>query len=260
MKRTIVMISTLWIAGLFIQVCASDTEEPAPVTLGVSTDKTHIVTVTNDEGWSVSLDEFQLAVKDLEFTTGGETHARKPPAAWLISSAHAHPGHAAGGEVIGELSKKILFDMNQAPASVGKASLLPGDYNGMNLHFRNADEADGLDDDAPILGHAAYLSGTATKDDTSIEFEAFLDIAPKSEMIGGPFTAQIDSSSSGTISLQFFTKDPAEGDTLFDGLAFDELDEDGDQQVTIADGDIAHNILSKTIQRHDHYGMTFKQK
>jgi hypothetical protein len=259
-KKTIYFFIGIVFAGTFSQVCTPTGDEPVTVKLPVVTGNDEIIEVTNDEGWTVSLSEFQLAIENIEFTIEGETHASKETISdWLIPSACAHPGHSAGGDVVGELPGRALFDM-QKPTSLGKASLLTAEYTGMNLHFRTADERDGLAADAPVLGHTAYLSGTATKGDVLIDFTALIDVEPDTEMIGGPFEAVIDADAEGTLSLEVFTRDPSEQDTLFDGLAFDTLDDDEDRAVAIAKGSAAHNILMKTLIRHDHYGVMFNEQ
>ena len=45
------------------------------------------------------------------------------------------------------------------------------------------------------------------------------------------------------------------GDSLFDGIDFGALDTDGDGEVAIEPASAAHNVLAKTLVRHDHWGM-----
>jgi hypothetical protein len=130
----------------------------------------------------------------------------------------------------------------------------------MNLHFRTASKQDALDADDPLTGHTAHIEGTAQKDDVSVSFVALLDVAPDTEMVGGPFDAEVTSESTEILTLRVHTVDPVENDTLFDGLAFDALDDDDDGNVEISPGAAAHNILMKTVIRHDHYDVTFSAK
>ena len=176
----------------------------------------------------------------------------------IAPRALAHPGHYAGGDVTGELKGDFVLDMfAEDHRRLGEAVLLEGDYHGVNFYFRTASASDGLEDGDPLLGHMAYLAGTATQEDQSISFTATLDeLAENTQMVGGPFELAVTEDTEATLALQVYTVDPFENDTLFDGLDFGALDEDGDGVVDIVPGSEAHNILTKTLERHDHYGVS----
>jgi hypothetical protein len=254
-------------AGLGPAACGPEGSEPALVSLAVVAAPDGIATCTNDLGWQVVLDEARVAVADLEFTIEGEIHAaRTAPvvlrgarrlAALLVSAAHAHPGHQAGGEVTGTLDGDLLADLVHG-ADLGIATLLEGDYHGVNLAFRRAGAADGLAQGDPLAGHTAVLSGTATKGDATVTFQAVLDIEDGLRMVGGPFDLAVRPETAVTLRLTLFTIDPSENDTLFDGLDFGALDGDADGVVTIVSGQAAHNVLAKTLVRHDHWGVVVR--
>jgi len=233
-------------------------EEPVPAHLPVQTDASGIETCTNDLGWTVELSRLRIAVANLEFTIGGETHASLPQKllGWLVPEAMAHPGHYAGGEVTGELRGDFLLDLPaHAGTTLGSATLLPGDYRGVNLSFRRAGKADAADDDDPLRGHTAHLAGVATRQSQTIEFEAVLDVDEATPMVGGTFDLAVTEESTDRLGLTAFTIDPSEGDSLFDGIDFAELDAHGDGQVLIAPGSASHNVMRKTLVRHDHWGV-----
>lgn len=266
--------------GLAAMGCDASVEEPVPVRLPVVTASEGLTVVTNDRGWQVELERLVVALADLEFTIEGETHARLRRARELVlARAWAHPGHYAGGEVTGELTGQFLVDLAAPPGRLlGQASLLPGAYHGLNLTFRAATaadlelaacgRADGASDagsDATsdvytrcpdeLLGHSAWLSGRASRDGRTIEFVALLDVAPATQMVGGPFDLIVGAATTATLGLTAYTRDPSEGDTLFDGLDFGALDADSDQVLAIVPGQAAHNILARTFVRHDHWGI-----
>ena len=260
--RTLAVLMTLsWGA------CEPGGSEPAAVSLAVVAADDGITPCANDLGWTVTLDEVRVAVADLEFTIEGETHAADTSSRasrvarrlvnLMVPAAMAHPGHQAGGEVTGALSGDFVADLLDGTA-LGVAVLLAGDYHGVNLSFRQAVVADGLDESDPLVGHSAVLSGTAAKGDASIAFRAVLDVTPGVAMVGGPFDLAVRPDTDATLVLTLYTIDPSEGDTLFDGLDFGALDADGDGVLAIGPGEAAHNVLAKTLVRHDHWGIVVR--
>ncbi len=259
----------VFLALLVTNACGPEGDEPAQVTLPVVAAGDELVPCTNDLGWEVSVSGARVAVGDIEFTIEGETHAAatsrargmlarlQPLARWLLPEAMAHPGHQAGGEVTGELPGSFLADLS-AGTELGLATLLEGDYHGMNLSFRTAGASDGLPGEDPLSGHTALLEGVARKDGRTVDFHAQLDVQEGLQMVGGPFVLAVREGTVATLALVLYTIDPSEFDTLFDGLDFGALDEDDDGQVAIAPGTTAHNILAKTLVRHDHWGIVVR--
>lgn len=248
----------LWTAlPLALAVCDAGSE-PASVALPVVAAGSGLSACTTAEGYVVELTEARVAVRDLEFTVGGETHARLPDALrrlLLPATAVAHPGHSAGGEVTGELPGRFVLDpFAGAERPLGDATLLEGEYHGLNLYFRAADAADGLAAGDALLGHTAVFAGTATRGADSWTFEAVLDIDDGTQLVGAPFDLAVTAVTSATLVLRLLTTDPStEVDTLFDGIDFAALDTDGDRRVEILPGDEAHNRLRRTLQVHDHW-------
>ncbi len=257
-KRTIIITIALLAAALIVGVCDPGGDEPALISLPVVVDGDEIVACVNDEGWTVEVSTFRLAVRDLEFTVEGEIHAGLSGriSELLIPTALAHPGHLAGGEVTGELTGDFVLDLHAGvEQSLGRADLLVGEYHGFNLYFRAALESDGLDVNDPLLGHTAVIEGKATRGSDIVDFTAVLDVEDGTGMVGGPFTLDVTENTSSTLALRIHTIDPYENDTLFDGLDFLEIDDDHDGIALIEPGDEAHNVLAKTIVRHDHYSV-----
>jgi hypothetical protein len=172
----------------------------------------------------------------------------------LVPEAVAHPGHQAGGEVTGALAGRFVADL-VAGSAMGDGTLLPGDYHGVNLYFRVAALSDGLAASDVLIGHTALLAGTASKDGTTVSFRALLDVQDGLQMVGGPFVLTVEQGTVASLGLTLYTIDPSENDTLFDGLDFGALDEDADGQVELVAGMAGHNVLYKTLIRHDHWGI-----
>jgi hypothetical protein len=240
---------------LCIALACSASQEATRVELPVVLDASKLAASTSDLGWTVELTAARLAVTDIQFTIQGEMHA-SGATAWvprgILSRAWAHPGHEAGGDVTGELAGSFVLDWSgHAGMSLGTAEMLVGDYNGMNFTFRAADASDGLADDDPLLGHAAHFAGTASKDGVTITFTALL--VSNTRMIGAPFELEITDATRDTLGIQLLPTDPVESRSLFDGLDFAALDDDGDGVVEIVPGDEAHSTFRRTLQSHVHY-------
>jgi len=254
-KKSMISATGLLISILAFGVCDPVGDEPEPISLEVLTSGDGVTTSVNDLGWEVTVTTFRVAIRDIELTIEGETHASLMDLLreLAVPAALAHPGHYAGGEVTGELAGDFVIDLvDGAGQALGEATLLPGDYNGMNLYFRAAKE---LADGDPLKGHAAVIEGTAADGADTIAFTAVIDIEDGTQMVGGPFELDADEDTAATLFLTAYTIDPSENDALFDGLDFGALDGDDDGAVAIVPGSAEHNILMKTLIRHDHWGM-----
>ncbi|MCA9681432.1 MAG: hypothetical protein KC457_04485 [Myxococcales bacterium] len=264
MRRLTPVVSTIAL------VACAPSEAPR-VDLPVIVDGSGVVPVTNDLGWTVELSTARVAIRDLEFTTAGEVDERRfEPGAWLLGlllpSAHAHPGHYQGGEIVGELPGDFVLDFVAGNGeTLGVATLIATDYTAANFELRRADE---LATDDPLHGHTAWLAGTASKDGQQIAFTVAIDSPIDRELVGAPFETTVTVDSDFSIGLQLLTLDPYELDTLFDGLDFATLDladgvDDGqldlvdpelvlDQPQALQDG---YNLLRRTFQTHDHFDL-----
>lgn len=227
-------------------------QEATTVELPVELDASQLAASSTDLGWVVELTTARVAVTDIRFTTEGEGGASAWLPSWLVSRAWAHPGHDDGGVVIGELPGSFVLDWSAHDGmSLGVAEMLTGDYSGMNFTFRTADADDMLADDDPLLGHAAHFAGTATRGGVSITFVAL--IVSNVQMVGAPFESTITDATQDTLGIRLLPTDPVADESLFDGLDFAALDDDGDGVVEIVPGDEAHNIFRRVLQSHAHY-------
>jgi hypothetical protein len=93
--------------------------------------------------------------------------------------AQAHPGHYIPGEALGEvLDQKVIDLLSTTPAPLGTASAVTGDYGSLQLSLlpptANGDNTG---------GHSLRLKGTATKDTTTVTFDASVDLTAAIEGI-----------------------------------------------------------------------------
>lgn len=243
---------------MLVTACAPS-QEAERVALAVVVDGSGVGPSSTDLGWTVRLTQARMAVANVQFTVQGEMHgATAGLGGWLMRKAWAHPGHYAGGEVTGELPGEFIVDwLGEDKMTLGTASLLVGDYNGMNFSFRAATVADGLAADDPLLGHTAQLRGTASKDGVTVMFAAVVDVDAGAQLVGAPFEDEVDAEAVAPIELQLLPSDPKTGASLFDGLDFAAL-EAKDGVATIRPGEVAHNLLRRTLQSHVHYNASPK--
>lgn len=260
--------------GLALCCCApiacGHPEEAPRIRLPVVADPSATVAVTNDLGYAVELTEARAIVENFTFTIAGEVHASSPWrsfADFLLPTAHAHPGHFHGGEVTGELRGRFVLQwLPESGAVLGEATLLPGIYRSANFTFAPAGIEDGLGPDDPLLGHTALLRGTAVREGVRIEFVAILDSPEWQELVGALFSFEVRAGRRERLGVRLATRDPLEGDSLFDGIDFVVLDMDGDGSLVIAEAAgepaviEAYHRLRRTFQTHDHFDIQLREQ
>lgn len=254
---------------VFATLACAPSEAPR-VELEVVVDGSGLGEATTDLGWTITFAQARLAIADLEFTTAGEVHEARTPelGAWLLSlvlpSAHAHPGHYQGGEIIGELPGEYVLDFVAGDgASLGLATLIVGDYTAANFVFRRAN-AEELAADDPLVGHTALLQGSASKDGEVVAFTLLIDSPIDRELVGAPFEYTVDETTQAQLGVRLLDTDPIEGDHLFDGIDFAALDAaDGaaDGTLVLVDPELepaqaqaqddAYNHIRRDFQTHD---------
>lgn len=250
----------LGVTALAGTACDFDTDLAPEVELRVVVDSQGLVPATNDLGYQVELERCRVAIHDVEFTTAGEMHADASP--WqrlhdvVIPTAHAHPGHYAGGEIVGELAGSYVFEWHTDGEMLGMATMLQAKYNGANFSFGRAMPSAAVPADDPIIGHTFDIAGTATIDGETFTFQALVDEDETRHVVGLPLDIEVDDSTDIALGLSFALIDPYEGDTVFDGIDFAALDEDGDMHVVIEPGTEAYNHLVRNLQVHDNYLVT----
>lgn len=247
--------------SLLLLACGAPREADS-VELVVTTAARSTEAVTNDLGYEIELTEARVMVENLTFAIGGELLTRdfiQNSYDWFIPSAHAHPGHYEGGDVTGELPGRFLLDWTPGGrVELETATLLAGAYRSANWSFCAATSEDLADDDDPMLGHTALLRGDARKGASSFTFEALIDIPDTTLLVGIPFEATVDTSTT-SLQLELRVYDDVEDQTLFDGLDFSLLarDADGNVEITSHRDDkrniAAHDALARGLQSHDHF-------
>lgn len=208
---------------------------------------------TSGEGWTVELTRCRAAIEDLRFTTGGEFHERSWVGALrraVLGDAWAHPGHSAGGEVIGELPGRRIVDWCGAPGTeLGSAELTYGEYSGADFVFVRAEEGDGLEADDPLLGYSLEVAGEAQLGDLVVGFYARVRQDEGREVIGVPMALTVDGESAPTLELQLL------GERLLDGIDFGEPWAVAGETSEFTSGGENYNRLLRAAQSHETYAI-----
>lgn len=250
-------------------IASCETAREAPrVERPIVVDGSHVVGVTTDLGFEVKLTEARLAIADLQFTTAGELHtARVTPGIGrlFVSSAHAHPGHYEGGELIGEAKGRFFVDwLDDDGAEIATATLITADYTSANFTFARGQDDSGLGEGDPLLGHTAVVGGIARKDEFELAFTFVVDSPEDRLLVGAPFEATIADDEDGEVLFRLLPQDELGEGTLFDSIEFSALDADGEGQVRIDAGSTgaaevdAYNQLKRRLQTHNHYSFVYR--
>ncbi|MEL6179275.1 MAG: hypothetical protein AAFS10_09985 [Myxococcota bacterium] len=235
----------------------SDSQEALRVELPVVADGNGLHEVTTDQGYTIEITAMRVALTGLEFTTSGEAHlAWWSPSRWLMGVAYAHPGHYAGGEIIGELPGRYVVDLVEGSGvELGVATLLEGDYNGANFTFAQAGMDDGLEPSDPLMGHSVWLEGVARRDGQTVAFTATIDQDDDRQVVGAPLELELSQGMEVMLGFQLLPQDPATGATLFDGIDFASLDSDSLGHITLEGEAPDANRLRRALQTHDFYNI-----
>ena len=251
------LVAALALSGL--AGCDFDTNLAPRVELDIVVDASGVIEHENDLGYHIELTRCRVAIADIELTTDGEMHASLTRDVLdgihdlFVPTAYAHPGHAAGGEVVGEIPGRFVFDWRDDGRVLGLATMLVAAYSGANFGLTRAEATEGLDPDDPIIGHTFDIAGEATLDGVTVTFEVMLDQDEGRQIIGVPLDLSIDEDSDEAIGLSLAVVNPVEADTVFDGIDFHALDDDADGHVVLEPETDAYNRVRRQLQAHSHY-------
>lgn len=235
--------------------CGGDSLDAEPLALPVIA---HPVAATvTDLGYTVTPTAARQVLVDLEFTRGGEAHAGWPGfLSLLVGRAHAHPGHAAGGAVRGELPGRHVVDW-MAGGPLGEARVLPGPLDGVDLGLGTAGPEDGLSAGDGLIGANLLIEATVSRGAQVWSLAVAVPQDADRRIYGAPCPATAEDGATLPVALRL--TDPVEGDSAFDGVDFEALDPDGDGHIDAAPDSPLVNRLKRAFQTHDHYGLTSEE-
>lgn len=231
--------------SLFVVVLSTACGE---TTVGESTEPQTVVrrvfiepvpnTFDRADGTSFELTNVEVTMGDLEFTTGGEAHTAMLPSLWdiVVPSAHAHPGHFSGGEVLGELPG--IFTTNLLlGGQLGEAQLLEGEYQGLNFAFGPSEQNTSM-----------RIAGIARWEGNEREFSIDWVSTPDVQVIGIPFEANVAADDE-TQQIHISIKLTNDGQTILDDLEF-VVDE---RPLALGPDDEGSNRIKRKMLTHDFY-------
>jgi hypothetical protein len=143
-------------------------------------------TAALDTGWTVTDLAGTASLSSLRFFTGKVLIGQRfDPMSWLISTAHAHPGHYIAGEALGEVLAPIEVDLaTRVPRAWGTANAVTGSYGSAQLTYA-------------VTG--VRVTGTATKAGQTVKFDTGL-FKPPAALEGLKFDREMDSAP-GTVRM-----------------------------------------------------------
>lgn len=243
------VLSSLLVVAVSLLASSCDGDEATHVVVPLYVDGSLAKETTTAEGWHVVLDEARLGVKDLRFRRGGEEHASwlTPLSRWLLPSAHAHPGHTVGGEVVGEALGTFALDLlSTSDEPFAEATALLTSTEALDFAFFPLDAGE-----EPAA--SAFLQGTATRGDEVVRFDAFIVQDEGRRVDGIPLALDLRRTSEGSVVLGLrLTND--EGRTLFDGVDFGALPYPrGADVARFERGSMPHNRVRNALQSFEHY-------
>jgi hypothetical protein len=177
----------------------------------------------------------------------------------VVPVARAHPGHAGGGEVLGELPGRLLVEWLAPGAAMGVAVMLAGRYDGANFGFRAA-RAEELPAGDLLAEHTFALEGTASRDGRSVRFTALLDLDPTATVVGAPFQHEVVPGRTPRLGLRLLPAAPhadsTDASTIWNQIDFFSLPGAQAGAASITAPDPAHNLLVRSLRSHAHYDVT----
>ena len=102
----------------------------------------------------------------------------------LLPSAHAHEGFFAGGRVLGEWDREVVFDLLAEPGSarvLGRAPGIAGRARSLSLLLQPPSRSLGTEA-AALEGHSVWLEGTAEREGRRVPFGVTVDFPAPVEM------------------------------------------------------------------------------
>lgn len=228
--------------------CGGESVEATPVTVPVQL-ASPPAEVTTDLGYTVRVTVARQVLTRFVFTRGGEAHAGLW--GWFIGTAHAHPGHSAGGEARGELTGRHVIDWFDAGATLGAATILPGHVDGLDFALATADATD-VDPADPLYGHDLYLEAEVSRGAERWTLALAVPQDADKKVVGVPCITEV-AAGAAPLALALRIEDPYEHDTAFDGIDFAAEDTDGDGHIAPAEDDALTNRVRRALQTHDHY-------
>ncbi|MCY0999830.1 hypothetical protein OWM54_22100 [Myxococcus sp. MISCRS1] len=172
MNRRHILRSTVAVAALLLG-CGSEAERRV---FTVESTAAPLSDTPNERGWRITLDAAHVSLGPVRFFEGRVLLSRAFDwYALLGGTAHAHPGHYAPGDALGELLETHTVDLLSGITPLGTASAVTGEYGSLELTLATPTAT--TDAQGVLKGHAVRLVGTATNaDGGQVRFDVEADL------------------------------------------------------------------------------------
>lgn len=214
---------------------------------------------TTGTHWKVQLNSAAIAIGGLYYFDGTpafvklDAPRRRPlldrVQRFFVGVAYAHPQHYVAGNALGQMTEGASADLFAGVTELPDGEGVTGTYRSGRLVFPERSELD---------GHVVIATGTASKDDVTVHFRVFADLAdiektsPAGEIDGSVFD-ELAVEQSGTVTLTVTPR------IWFNLVDFSEVEPGTAEEPTeLAPGDTAHIGFALGVAQLSAYHYSFQ--
>ena len=210
---------------------------------------------TTDTGWRVALTSGRMVLGPIYLFENPSPLQSGSSARWwrrvsdvLVPTAHAHDSFFAGGRVLGEWDREVVFDLlaeGGGTRVLGRSPGIAGMARSFSLLLQPPSRALGAEA-APLEGRSVLMEGTASRDGRTLAFRAALDFPPPVELQRVEFVpTEVELDDEGLFVVELQPHRWFEG-TLFERLVVPP----GDTAVAVHPESQVHRALLVNMRRH----------
>lgn len=254
------LVALLLGSSLLLGACSGETPERR-VELPTHVRTLSTASFENAWGWTVSVDRAWLSIGSLQLLEGEPLGSNRPQhepwwRGWLIKTAHAHPGHYQGGNLIAEMLEPAVVDLTRTTELAPSQALTAQPHSGKLVFGAPAS----IPSDSTGNKWVAYVEGRAERaDDDGMVTKRFFvasaggDLAA-TEVAGCPFEGGA-LGTGGIIELAVDLR------VWFDQVDFTNLAEGTEQEATPLDADSrANNGFLRGLEKASAYVFRFHEE
>ena len=218
---------------------------------------------TTDTGWRVALTSARMVLGPIYLFENPSPLQKSPTGRWwrraldvLAPTAHAHESFFAGGRVLGEWDREVVYDLlgeGGGTRVLGRSPGIAGVARSFSLLLQPPSRALGAEA-APLEGRSVLMEGTASRDGRTLAFRAALDFPPPVELQRVEFVpteVELDDEGLFVVELQ--------PHRWFEGALFERLEvPPGGAAVAVPPESQVHRALLVNVRRHTAFSATWE--
>ncbi|MFY0529768.1 hypothetical protein ACN28I_43600 [Archangium gephyra] len=210
---------------------------------------------TTDTGWRVALTSARMVLGPIYLFENPSPLQKSPTGRWwrraldvLAPTAHAHESFFAGGQVLGEWDREVVYDLlgeGGGTRVLGRSPGIAGVARSFSLLLQPPSRALGAEA-APLEGRSVLLEGTASRDGRTLAFRAALDFPPPVELQRVEFVpTEVELEDEGLFIVEL------QPHRWFEGTLFERLEvPPGGVAVAVPPESQVHRALLVNVRRH----------